>query len=178
MASASSLFPELMRVMNASRSACIHPHSMAVSSLCPLGGVLPPNFVLNCSNLRSKFSYFFMTCDRVSVFDAIRPRISLNSLGLSLHLVSSHAAAVYFVNLSSGICWPGLVHRVRSKVSVTRTVPCGRKSSSIGMAQCSFGRGCFRIMRLMCSNFFIIVSVVSEFVARSVFVSARGCPRL
>ena len=101
----------------------------------------------------------------------------MNNFGLSLHLVSSHAAAVYFSNLSSGICWPGLVHRVRSKVSVTRTVPCGRKSSSIGMAHCSFGRGCFRIMRLMCSNFFIIVCVVSEFVARSVFDSARGCPR-
>ena len=81
---------------------------MVVSSLSPLGGGLPPNFVLICSNLVSKCSYFFMTCVRVSVFDAILPSISLNTFGLSPFLVSSHAAAVHFSNLSSGICKPGL----------------------------------------------------------------------
>ena len=58
------------------------------------------------------------------------------------------------------------------------TVSFRRKSNSIGMAHCSVGWGCFCILCLICSNFFMIASVVSDFVARSDRVNACGCPWL
>ena len=61
-------------------------------------------------------------------------------------------------------------------MSFTFTDSFRRKSNSIGMAHCSVGWGCFCIMRLMCSSFFMIISVVSESSARSDCESVRGCP--
>ena len=57
---ASSLFPPSMRSMKASRRVCIHPHSVVVSSLRPLGDDLLLNIGLTSRRVLQSFWYFAM----------------------------------------------------------------------------------------------------------------------
>ena len=57
---ANSLFPPSMRSMKASRRVCIHPHSVVVSSLRPLGDDLLLNIGLTSRRVLQSFWYFAM----------------------------------------------------------------------------------------------------------------------